>query len=120
VAIRQSALKRNTEANIQITGSLATKTETSRPVDFHSTRRAYATGLARANVNAQTAQVLSGHSDAKVHQRYVAAATITALPEAAAPDLSAVTLVRDPQKSKATAFTKAFSVGARRFELPTP
>ncbi len=32
--------------------------------NFHSTRRAYATGLARATVNAQTAQVLSGHSDA--------------------------------------------------------
>jgi DNA replication protein DnaC len=26
----------------------------------------------------------------------------------------------DPQKSKATVFTMAFSVGARRFELPTP
>ena len=97
---------------------LFTETETTRPVDFHSTRRAYATGLARANVNAQTAQVLSGHSDAKVHQRYVAAATITALPEAAAPDLSAV----DPQKAMPLPFaarrdrrTRSTKVESHRF-----
>ena len=50
----------------------------------------FATALARANVNAQVAQALSEHSDASVHQRYVAAATIRTLPDAAAPDLSAV------------------------------
>src|SRR5690606_33616565 len=55
------------------------ETPTTLPTDFHSLRRAYATALARANVNAQTAQVLAGHSDAKVHQRYVAAATIRVL-----------------------------------------
>jgi len=55
------------------------------PVDFHSCRRAFATALARANVNTQTAQVLTGHSDPRVHQRYVAAETIRALPVAALP-----------------------------------
>ncbi len=56
------------------------------PVDFHSTRRAYSTALARAGVNAQTAQILAGHSSADVHQRYVAS-TVTALPDAAMPRL---------------------------------
>lgn len=68
---------------------LFTETVTTLPVDFHSTRRAYATALVRANVNAQTAQVLAGHSDPKVHQRYVHAA-IQALPEAATPALALV------------------------------
>jgi integrase len=54
-------------------------------VDFHSTRRAYATSLARVGVNAQTAMALTGHSDHKVHQRYVEAASIRALPAAAIP-----------------------------------
>jgi hypothetical protein len=60
-------------------------TPTSLPVDFHSTRRAYVSALARAGVNQQTAMILSGHSDAKVHQHYVEAATIRALPPAAMP-----------------------------------
>ncbi len=59
------------------------ESETSLPTDFHSIRRAYVTALARGGVNAQVAQVLTGHSDPKVHQKYVAAATITALPESA-------------------------------------
>lgn len=49
------------------------ETATTRPVDFPSTRRAYATALARAGVNEQTAMVLTGHWDAKVHNRYVEA-----------------------------------------------
>jgi len=77
------------------------ETEHSRPVDFHSCRRAFATALAKANVNAQVAQVLTGHSDSKVHMRYVAATTIRALPAEAAPDLSAVPL---PQKAATLPF----------------
>lgn len=70
------------------------ETATTRPVDFHSTRRAYASALARAGVNEQTAIILTGHSDGKVHQRYVEAATIRALPERAVPalDPKAVTI----------------------------
>ena len=40
-------------------------------VDFHSTRRAFSTALARVGMNAQTAMALAGHSDPKVHQRYL-------------------------------------------------
>jgi hypothetical protein len=69
---------------------LYAETEDSRPVDFHSTRRAFCTALAAAGVNVQTAQVLAGHSDPKVHQRYIAAASIRALPDAALPPLPAV------------------------------
>ena len=60
---------------------LFTETDYSLPVDFHSTRRAFATALARAGVNVQTSQALTGHSDPKVHQRYVDAATIRELPQ---------------------------------------
>jgi hypothetical protein len=62
---------------------LYAKTDTTLPVDFHSTRRAFCTALAKANVATSVAQVLAGHSDAKVHQHYVDAATIRALPAAA-------------------------------------
>jgi integrase len=48
------------------------ETTTTLPVDFHSTRRAYATALARIGTNAQTSMALTGHSDAKTHQRYLA------------------------------------------------
>jgi integrase len=60
-------------------------TSTTLPTDFHSVRRAYATALARANVNEQTAMDLTGHSDSKVHKRYVEAQSIRVLPEAATP-----------------------------------
>lgn len=65
------------------------ETATTRPVDFHSTRRAYSQALARANVNEQTAMALTGHSDSKVHQRYLESVAVRALPAAAAPPLSA-------------------------------
>ena len=67
---------------------LHTETATTLPVDFHSTRRAYATALARVGVNDQTAMVLTGHSDPKVHQRYVEQASIRALPAGAVPYLA--------------------------------
>jgi integrase len=60
---------------------------TLQPVDFHSTRRAYATALARVGVNEQTAMVLTGHSDPRVHQRYLSALHVRALPGAAVPAL---------------------------------
>ena len=41
------------------------------PVDFHSFRRAYSTGLAEAGVNAQQAMVLAGHADPRAHVRYI-------------------------------------------------
>jgi len=68
---------------------LHTETPTTLPVDFHSTRRAYATALARIGMNEQTAMVLTGHTDPKVHQRYVEAASIRVLPDGAVPKLDA-------------------------------
>ncbi len=50
---------------------LYSDTATSLRVDFHSFRRAFNTGLAEAEVNVQHAMHLAGHSDAKVHMRYV-------------------------------------------------
>jgi len=41
------------------------------PVDFHSFRRAFNTGLADAGVNVQHAMHLAAHSDPKVHARYI-------------------------------------------------
>jgi len=46
-------------------------TPTTLRCDFHSFRRAFASALAGAEVSAQHAMKLTGHSDAKVHSRYV-------------------------------------------------
>ena len=46
-------------------------TPTSRKVDWHSFRRAFATALAEAGTNEQTARLLVAHGDASVHARYV-------------------------------------------------
>ncbi len=47
------------------------ETASTLPVDFHSFRRAFNTGLAEAGVNVQHAMHLAAHADAKVHARYV-------------------------------------------------
>jgi integrase len=64
-------------------------TEHTRRVDFHSCRRAYATGLATAGVNLQTAMRLAGHRNPSTHQRYVSRAEVIATPAAALPNLKA-------------------------------
>ena len=46
-------------------------TPTSRKVDWQSFRRAFATALAEAGTNEQTARLLVAHADANVHARYV-------------------------------------------------
>ncbi len=50
---------------------LFTETATTRPVDFHSFRRAFSTALAESGVNAQHAAHLTGHADGRTHARYV-------------------------------------------------
>jgi integrase len=57
-------------------------TQWTRPADFHTCRRMFCSMLARAGVNVQTAQILAGHSDPKVHQRYVDQHNTRALPAA--------------------------------------
>ncbi len=69
---------------------LYSETATTRPVDFHSFRRAYNTGLAEAGVNAQRAMHLSGASDPKVHMRYVQQTqAMMEVPAAALPRINA-------------------------------
>jgi integrase len=71
------------------------ETPTTLPVHFHATRSAYAKALARANVNEQTAMALTGHSDSKVHKRYLESQEVRVLPSAAVPyvDPAAAALV---------------------------
>lgn len=57
------------------------------PLDFHSFRRAYATGLARAGVNVQQAMRLAGHRNPTTHQRYVLHSEALSAPSAALPVL---------------------------------
>jgi integrase len=48
----------------------------SKRADFHSFRRLYNTGLARAGVNVQQAMALAGHRSATTHMRYVKLAKV--------------------------------------------
>ncbi len=63
-------------------------TETTKPVDFHSFRRAAAGALATAGVNEQTAMQVLNHSDPRTHARYWSQAVVeVVVPEAALPAL---------------------------------
>lgn len=64
-------------------------TEWSRRVDFHSFRRAYASALGDADVNAQTAMKLTGHTKLETHLRYVTRLRPVGAPAAAIPVLPA-------------------------------
>jgi len=91
------------------------ETPTTLPVDFHSTRRAYAQAINASGTNVQTAMQLTGHSDPKVHQRYADAHDVRVLPAAAVPAINlaaAATLRKLPKKAKGK--PDAFSFGAVR------
>lgn len=64
---------------------LQVDTAESRRVDWHSFRRAYNTGLARAGVSVQQAMALAGHADPRTHMRYVGLTEALAAPEEALP-----------------------------------
>lgn len=65
-------------------------TPTSRKVDWHSFRRAFATALAEAGTNEQTARLLVAHGDASVHARYVQQTrAMRQIPAEAVPQLGA-------------------------------
>lgn len=87
---------------------LHTATDFTRPVDFHSFRRAYATGLARAGVNAQQAMALAGHTSYATHRRYIGMSESLAVPDAALPGVSAP---RVPFASEADRESEGFSSG---------
>ena len=95
------------------------ETSTTLPCDFHSTRRAYATALARVGANEQTAMALTGHSDSKTHRRYLEN-LIREVPEGAVPLLStdhAQLLRRASNQNHDLAF---FPERDTRLELATP
>jgi len=70
---------------------LFTETEFTKPVDFHSFRRAFCQGLADAEVSAQTAATLAGHSSLKTHSIYLRNADrARSVPEAALPKLVSI------------------------------
>ena len=65
-------------------------TPTSKRVDWHSFRRAFATALAEGNVNEQRARMLASHGDANVHARYVQQTrAMRMIPDAAVPAIDA-------------------------------
>jgi integrase len=68
---------------------LFTETEYTRPVDFHSWRRAFNQALADAGMNAQQAAALAGHSSLEAHQKYLRnTAKAATLPQSAVPKLA--------------------------------
>lgn len=67
---------------------LQTDTALTRRVDFHSFRRAFATGLAIAGVNNQVAMALADHASPQTHARYVRLVETLVTPEAALPRAS--------------------------------
>jgi integrase len=68
---------------------LLTETEYTRPVEFHSFRRAFKQALAEAGVELQTAMTLSGATDAATHRRYLTnTSKAREIPLAALPDLT--------------------------------
>jgi integrase len=57
-----------------------------RPVDFHSWRRAFTQALADADVNAQQSSALAGHASLSAHARYLASSgKLRKVPSAALP-----------------------------------
>jgi len=75
-----------------------------RKVDFHSCRRAFATALRRAKVDARDAMRLSAHTSFETHQKYVQDdGPILAPPAAALPLLPAVSPILRVERSVAAA-----------------
>ncbi len=64
------------------------ETEFTKPVDFHSFRRAFKQALAEADMDFQRSMALSGSTDVKAHMRYLNnTSKARILPDAAVPDI---------------------------------
>lgn len=88
------------------------ETETTKPADFHSFRRAFASALAEGGANAQKAMHLTGHTDHRTHELYVMSTPgMREIPADAVPQLSP--LVSVPKRRV------GISVHPVRFELTT-
>lgn len=86
-----------------------------RPVDFHSWRRAYNQALANAGVSAQQASALAGHADLGAHARYLHnTASMRTIPEAALPTLG-VSHAADTIQTTAT--SQVLEIWGERREL---
>jgi integrase len=70
--------------------ALQTNTPETLRADFHSFRRAYNTGLARAGLNVQQAMALAGHRNPATHMRYVGLVEALEAPAEALPRVSGV------------------------------
>jgi integrase len=93
-------------------------TEHTRPVDFHSWRRAYVQALAEAEVNAQQAAALAGHASLAAHGRYLAnTAKARELPAAALPKLgvSVLTGANDSTSAPTSTESPKLAAGAEAF-----
>ncbi len=99
---------------------LLTETNTTLPVDFHSFRRGWSQALEGANVNAQQAMRLTGHTNLSTHQRYLANASRTlTVPEAALPDWSTGRYPDGNDDERSADDPSVFSAPPGRLELPT-
>ncbi len=100
VPVRTPIKRRNGRDDVRVTWAegrkpnprereLLEETEFTRPVDFHSFRRAFKQALADAGVELTQAMALSGATDVKAHQRYLAnTSKMRQLPAAALPNLA--------------------------------
>jgi hypothetical protein len=102
------------------TDPLYNKTYATLPVDFHSFRRAFATALAEADVSPRQAMHLTGHSDAKVHERYIMQKTEKArtIPEAVIPQRR--TTEQRPVMTKAASTPQAAANESAGVEVKVP
>jgi len=67
---------------------LLEETDTTRPVDFHSWRRAFVQAVAGTGMNAQEAHKLSGHSNLAAYQRYLDTNATLRIPADSLPKLN--------------------------------
>jgi len=80
---------------------LLVPTDMTKPVDFHSWRRAFVQALGDAGINAQQAQALSGHLDLDAHERYLhTTRNLLTIPALSLPDLGASTIPFYASKSQ--------------------
>ncbi len=94
-------------------------TPTTRKVDFHSFRRAFASALAGAEVSTAHAMKLTGHSDAKTHGLYVMnTPKMRAIPLAALPQVAALPVKPPKEKAPARANSRRNTTNHAAIEVP--
>jgi integrase len=69
--------------------ALFVETAETLPVDFHSFRRAFVTGIGNSGTNVQVGMALAGHSDVGTHLRYFMTGGAKVTPDSAWPKLNA-------------------------------